>query len=151
MLLRIDAYALPGGRCHPAPDAPDGYTNIRVGIQRRGDPHSILAPVSAAVETATWSLECRVTPTEMGLDVTGPYVQGRRGDRFVYLSWLSDEGAGPQGMFRRAKLRLRTVPDGVLEAAASSGTLVCRAHLTDDRGNPRCAGMEPPAVEWFSE
>jgi hypothetical protein len=78
-----------------------------------------------------------------GDDVTGPYVEGRPGGRFVYLSWTQDGT-----MFRRAKLMLDGVPAEVLAAADRDGTLVARLGLTDARGGPLCAAVRPPVVRW---
>jgi hypothetical protein len=36
----------------------------------------------------------------------------------------------------------------VIGAAVASGTLVARLGLTDVKGNPVCARVRPPAVEW---
>jgi hypothetical protein len=54
----------------------------------------------------------------------------------------------PFDMFRRAKLWLEAVPATVVEAAIASGVLVGRLGLTDPRGNPVCASIRPPLIEW---
>jgi hypothetical protein len=148
VIVRIEAQRLPGARCGPGPDAPDGYTGLRVGVQRRNDPSEILDPVAGDAGEATWTLQCRVRETEQGPDLLGPYVQGRPQERFIYLSWLSDQGPGPRGMFRRAKLRLDQVPAQVMTEALATGVLRCRVDLTDEKGNPRCAALNPPAIAW---
>jgi hypothetical protein len=51
-------------------------------------------------------------------------------------------------MFRRAKLWLEAVPPQVLASAAERGTLVGRLTLTDAKGNPVCASVRPPLIEW---
>ena len=51
-------------------------------------------------------------------------------------------------MFRRAKLMLDEVPREVLVAASTSGVLVGRLGLTDARGNPVCAAVRGPGIEW---
>ena len=51
-------------------------------------------------------------------------------------------------MFRRAKLMLDGVPPGVLRRAVETGTLIGRMGLTDEKGNPSCAAMRPPLIEW---
>jgi len=86
-----------------------------------------------------------------GVDITGPYIQGRPYRRFIYLSWLSDQGAGPLGMFRRAKIALDTVPQDVLEHARQGGTIAVQVQLTDPKGNPSCATVGPPSVAWQAE
>jgi hypothetical protein len=73
-------------------------------------------------------------------------VQGRRGERFAYLTWGSIEN-GDFTMFRRAKLMLDEVPPLVGD---EPGAVTARVHLTDDDGMPRCARLSSPAVEWSS-
>jgi hypothetical protein len=148
MKLRIEARDLPGVRCHSGPDAPEGYTGIRVGVQRRGDAEQILDPVAGDAASAAWSLDCTVREIATGVDFTGPFVQGRPGGRFIYLSLLSDQGPGPQGMFRRGKIRLDSIPEALLDHARSGGTIVVKVRLTDDKGNPACATLEPPSAAW---
>lgn len=123
-----------------ATDLP-GTGEVRVGVQRRGRPDEVLDPVPGDATGATWTVECRVR----GEDVTGPYVEGRPGARFVYLSWSRDGT-----MFRRAKLMLNAVPADVLRDAERSGSLVARLGLTDEKGGPRCAAVRPPVVTWSS-
>jgi mannose-6-phosphate isomerase-like protein (cupin superfamily) len=76
-------------------------------------------------------------------DFRGPYVHGRRGERFVYLSW---QAAGA-GMFRRAKLMLDQVPVDVL-AQAEAGSLRADVLLAMPDGSPVCAAVRPPAITW---
>jgi hypothetical protein len=121
-----------------ATDLP-GAGEVRVGVQRRGRPDEVLDAVPGDAAGATWTVECQVR----GGDVTGPYVEGRPGARFVYLSWSRD-GA----ILRRAKLMLDAVPPDVLRAAERSGALVARLGLTDEQGGPRCAAVRPPVVTW---
>ena len=123
-----------------ATDLP-GTPGVLVGVQRRGHPGELLDPVPADRPSASWKVDCTVR----GDDVTGPYVEGRPGARFVYLSW-SRNGA----MFRRAKLMLDGVPTDVLRAAERSGSLVARLGLTDAKGGPLCAAVRPPVVTWSS-
>jgi hypothetical protein len=82
------------------------------------------------------------------LELTGPYVSGRPGERFVYLSWgqLGDDASFT--MFRRAKLWLNAVPPEVLADAVAAGVLVGRLGLRDPKGNPVCASIRPPLIEW---
>jgi hypothetical protein len=80
--------------------------------------------------------------------VSGPYVEGRPGGRFVYLSWGAVSDGGAFAMFRRAKLMLDAVPPDVLAAAVERGSLVGRLGLTDAKGNPLCAAVRPPLIAW---
>jgi hypothetical protein len=86
------------------------------------------------------------------IDFRGPFVHGKRGDRFLYLSWGTVGEANTFGMFRRAKLMLSAVDRAVLRAASRSGQrLVGRLGLTGGDGGPRCAAVRPPAITWTAE
>ncbi len=141
--IRIDGVDLPGRACGPDDGIPS-YANVHVAVQRRDRPAELLDPQPGDAARASWTLECTVT----GTDVKGPFVQGRPGNRFVYLSWGSVDGSGAFTMFRRAKLVLDAVPADVLEAAVRDGQLTGRLGLTDDRGHPLCARVVPPRVTW---
>jgi hypothetical protein len=137
MRLVIRGSELPGV-AHP------GYARIGVGLQVRAEPVGVVAGDAVA---ARWETEVAV----VGDDFRGPAVQGKRGERFVYLTWgdLSDGGFS---MFRRAKLMLSRVdPTLVEEAAADGRCLVADVVLTDERGGPVCARVDPPAVRWSVE
>lgn len=125
--MRIEGFDMPGG-------------NVHVGVQR-GREVVDLHPGDAA--GGEWSFEVRVKPVDGGLDFGGPYVHGKRGDRFVYLSWGVVEG-GTFRMFRRAKLHFADAPADVL----ATGAVTCRVRMTDACGNPRCARVRPPDATW---
>ncbi|CCK25209.1 hypothetical protein BN159_0830 [Streptomyces davaonensis JCM 4913] len=151
MQIRIDAVDLPGRTC-PAPDGAEAeYRDIHVAVQRRDRPADLLDPQPGDAASASWTLECDTPASATGIDVRGPYVQGRPGERFVYLSWGSVDENGTFTMFRRAKLMLDAVPAGILEAAARAGLLVGRLGLTDAHGMPLCARVVPPRVTWTAE
>jgi hypothetical protein len=148
MRIEIHATQLPGAACGPSRDRPGGHRGIHVAVQRRGRPGELLGLVRGDAASASWSLDCEPRQTTDGTDLTGPYIQGRPGGRFIYLSWGTVESPGTFTMFRRAKLMLDAVADEVLEAAVASGVLVGRVGLTDARGNPLCAAVRPPLIEW---
>ncbi|MFL6156415.1 MAG: DUF5990 family protein [Marmoricola sp.] len=131
MILHIEGHHLPGATCGP-------YTDVHVGLQERTRPTEL---VRADAGAASWSVPIEVVETSEGPDFRGPHVQGRRGDRFVYLTWGA--GSGDEFvMFRRAKLMLLDVPDPALPEVTA------RVHLTDEAAMPRCARLRPPALEW---
>jgi hypothetical protein len=148
MEVRIEAREMPGRSCGPSPDSPGGYHNVHVGVQRRNKPAELLGLVPGDAPSATWTLDCTATPSAAGVDIKGPYVQGPPGGRFVYLCWGTVDDAGAFTLFRRAKLWLDAIPPAVLEGALQSGVLVGRLGLTDGKGNPRCAAVRPPVIEW---
>ncbi|KJK56649.1 DUF5990 family protein [Saccharothrix sp. ST-888] len=147
MQIRIEAFDLPGRTCGTGPGFP-GAENIHVAVQRREKPGELLDPQPGDAASASWTIDCTATPSPTGVDLGGPYVQGRPGGRFVYLSWGSVDGQGAFTMFRRAKLMLDDVDPAVVEAAVRSGRLVARLPLTDAKGRPLCARVRPPLVTW---
>ncbi|MFE1594897.1 DUF5990 family protein [Nocardia sp. NPDC058705] len=143
MFIRIVGTQLPGSSCRPA-GIDMAYPNIHVGVQRRSRPQELLDLQRGDAETVTWTVECTVVDA----DVRGPYIQGRPGERFLYLSWVAVDDAGTATMFRRAKLMLADVSTETLAAAAESGVLEARLGLTDATGNPLCARVKPPMIRW---
>lgn len=147
VLIRIEASGLPGRECGRAPGFP-GYSNIHVGVQRRERREELLGMTPGDARSATWVLEASATRKESGWDLRGPYVHGGPGRRFIYLSWGTVDEAGTFSMFRRAKLWLDVIPPEALEGAMASGVLLARLGLTDAKGQPLCAAVRPPLVEW---
>ena len=147
MLIRIEAHDLPGRSCGPSPERPGGHHGIEVGVQRKNKPGELMGQVSADVETVTWDVVA--TPVEdKDADFRGPYISGPPGGRFIYLSWGVVDEPGSFEMFRRAKIMFDGIPEEVLAEARSSGVLVGRLGLTDPKGNPTCAAVRPPLIEW---
>jgi uncharacterized protein DUF5990 len=109
-----------------------------VGVQLGRDPAGL---VSADADSARWEVELEVVPHEGGPDFRGPAVQGRKGERFVYLTW-GEVRDGDFAMFRRAKLMLSDVP------GPTRSVVTAYVDLTDDLGLPRCARLHPPALRW---
>lgn len=124
MRLVIRGHHLPGRKCGP-------YDDIHVGLQVGRDPTGL---VPGDADKATWVTEIRTD----GSDFRGPAVQGRKGDRFIYLTWGTVTNA-TFTMFRRAKLMLADLPEGLDEVTVE-------VHLTDGTGMPRCARLSAPAV-----
>jgi hypothetical protein len=128
--IRITGRGLPGLRC-------GDHSQVHVGVQR-GSEVTGLVPGDAA--EAVFDLTVTLATTADGPRFRGPYVHGRAGERFLYLSWgeLHD---GEFTMFRRAKLHLPDPADG---PAGLDAELV----LTDARGGPLCASVRPPVITW---
>jgi hypothetical protein len=148
VLIRIEGLDLPGRSCGPSPERPGGHHNIHVAVQGRKGQGDLLGLVPADAAGAVWNLACWVVSPPPEADLRGPHIHGSPGRRFIYLSWgVVDDGA-VFTMFRRAKLLLDAVPNTVMKAACERGTLVGRLGLTDDRGNPLCAGGRSPRIDW---
>jgi hypothetical protein len=96
-----------------------------------------------------WSFPVTVVSDGDDIDFRGPHVQGKRGDRFFYLSWETVNDNGDFEMFRRTKLMLAAVPADVLRAANETGmVLVGELGLTAADGSPVCAAVRPPKIIW---
>ncbi|HZZ49475.1 MAG TPA: DUF5990 family protein [Pseudonocardia sp.] len=135
MWLEIRGHHLPGRSW-------ENHPNVHVGIQLGREPASLVAGDETS---ATWSTEIRVHDRGDDLDFAGPAVQGRPGDRFVYLSWGNVADDGSFTMFRRAKLMLADVVSA-LPSLNGDSLVVATVDLTDERGGPRCARLRPPAL-----
>ena len=81
--------------------------NVHVGVQVRSEPADLVAADAAKPRDGQVSL--RVAETEGTLDFFGPAVHGKRGQRFLYLTWGDLGEGGSFAMFRRAKLMLDPV------------------------------------------
>ena len=144
MRLALIGHDLPGRAfCQP-----DGVllTNVHVGVQRKKEAVDLF-PGDASV--ARWELEVQLIVVDDGvLDFRGPVVHGVRGERFVYLTWVERHGNLSQ-MFRRAKLMLSRIDPSIVRDSNRQGMqLTGLIRLTDDRGGPRCARVDPPAIVW---
>jgi hypothetical protein len=142
--IRIEGTDLPGRRGGAEADRLR-RDHVHVGVQRRAE---VVDRVPADAPSAVWRIEVTSREIDGLLDVGGPWVHGRPGARFLYLSWgaVSDGGFA---MFRRAKLLFGDVPTGLLRAAHDGdGVLVGRLGLTDVDGGPRCARVRPPDIDW---
>lgn len=124
MRLVIRGHHLPGRTA-------GSYRAVHVGLQVGREPEGL---VPGDAPRAEWVTEVR----RDGADFRGPAVQGRKGERFVYLTWGTLTG-GQFSMFRRAKLMLDDLPAGV-------GQVTVDIDLTDEAGMPRCARLRAPAM-----
>lgn len=141
--VTLIGFNLPGPEFCASDGAP--MTNVHVGVQRGRDAAWL---VGANEHEATWELEVDVVERDGHLDFRGPVVQGKRGDRFIYLTWGEVGADDSFEMFRRAKLMLNRIPGDVVRAARDADHLVARVNLTGDDGGPRCARVDPPAITW---
>lgn len=144
MLIRIEGTDLPGRRGGAEADRLR-LGNVQVGVQRKAE---VVERVPADAESARWELEVTSREVDGLLDVGGPWVHGRPGARFLYLSWGTVAG-DEFGMFRRAKLLFGDIPTALLRSGHDgAGVLVGSLGLTDAKGGPRCARVRPPDVSW---
>ena len=143
MRIEIVGHDLPGRRF-----VSDGrlLEHVHVAVQVGRDP---VEHVAGDAEEARWTLDVRTVVTDGGaLDERGPAVHGKRGDRFLYLTWGDVPAPGAFHMFRRAKLMFADVDADLLRRGADDEGLRAELGLTDERGGPRCARVRPPTIRW---
>jgi hypothetical protein len=143
MRIVIEANDLPG-----ATFVSDGVplSNVHVAVQVGKEP---VGPVRGDAEAARWEVDVRAVIDDRGIDLRGPAVHGKRGERFLYLTWGNVDDGGSFAMFRRAKLMVSDIDPELLAAAArADGVLVASLPLTDEQGCPRCARVRPPMITW---
>jgi hypothetical protein len=145
--IRIEGTDLPGRRGGAEADRLR-RDHVHVGVQRRDE---VVGLVPADAPSAEWRFEVTSREVDDLLDVGGPWVHGRPGARFLYLSWGAVSGPGFD-RFSRAKLLFGDIPTGLLRAAHDDGrVLVGRLGLTGPDGAPRCARVRPPDIAWALE
>ncbi len=128
--------------------------NVHVAVQDGKEPVG-LVPGDAA--SAEWTIDVRiVVGDDGGPDLRGSAVHGRRGERFLYLTWGNVGADGSFAMFRRAKLMIADIDPELLAQAATSDAeaegdgdgLSVEVELTDQWGCPLCARVRPPHANW---
>jgi hypothetical protein len=125
------------------------HQDVHVAVQCRSDP---VDAVRGDASEAVFEFDVDILQSDDGWDFRGPYVHGRRNERFLYLTWGDRPPGADFSMFRRAKLHLSCLPPDLISGAAAPGhLLVGRLSLTDGRGGPRCASVRPPAITWSAD
>jgi len=145
--ITIFGSGLPGRDISPGGNFP-GARNVHVGVQRKDRRDELLGLTPGNALSAHWDFEATATLAEGRGDINGPYIQGRPGARFIYLSWGTVDDDGTFTMFRRAKLMLDAIDRATLDAARRYGSLIARLELTDTNGHPLCAAVRPPLIRW---
>ena len=143
MRITIEGHDLPG-----ADFVSDGSPlhNVHVAVQVGKHPVGL---VRGDADVARWDVDVRAVVEDGGVDLRGPAVHGKKGERFLYLTWGDVGSGGSFAMFRRAKLMVGDIPPDILtRAARTDGVLVASLSLTDECGGPRCARVRPPLISW---
>lgn len=143
MQVTIVGVDLPGSSCVTTGGR---YENVHVGLQSR---RGVVDLVPGDAPRAVWSIAIEVIDQAGDRDFRGPHVQGKRGDRFIYLSWGEVKADGTFGMFRRAKLMLNRIDSAVIDVALDhESALVGTLGLTGPDDGPLCAAVKPDVVTW---
>jgi len=145
MRIVIEGHDLPGVEF--VADGVPRY-NVHVAVQVGKDPIDL---VRGDADSARWEIDVRPVVSDGAVDLRGPAVHGKKGERFLYLTWGDVGPGGSFAMFRRAKLMIEDIePDMFAAASRDDRVLVASLSLTDDRGGPRCARVKPPMISWRS-
>ena len=109
----------------------------------------VVEEFATACTTAFFDMSFDVVGPPGDYDFRGPFVHGKRGDRFLYLSWGLPDAGAPFVMFARAKLNLVDAPpDLIAEAIERSAPLRCDLAATNQRGEPASGTIRSPDVSW---
>lgn len=138
--IRIVGHTLPGR------DFGD-RRNVHVGIQRKAEAVDL---VSGDAGMAAFTIPVGVVPgTGSRFDVRGPFVQGKAGARFLYLTWGDVDTDGTFAMFRRLKIDLSGIDEELIAAAQEpDAVLEGSLSLSDHRGEPVCSSLPPGWIRW---
>lgn len=125
----------------------EGRTAVRLGIQRGKE---VIEDIPGDVTQVTFAVPLRVKKnSQTGKpDFTGPFAQGRPGERYIYLCWGERKGEAWEG-FRRAKIHLRHLDWDTVEGALQSGRPIeVFIDMTDNKGGPLCATVKEDKIRW---
>ena len=124
-----------------------GRSGIHVGLQRDNE---VVNLVNGDEGEAVFDVALDVVAGADGQpDFRGDFVHGRRGERFVYLSWGEVDDTGTFTMFRRLKLHLMPLIEQCsAESVLAAKRIQAVLELTDTKGRPLAASVRPPWVTW---
>lgn len=145
MIVEIRGVNGPGRRCNPAPEH-GPYEDVQVAVGHSTNP---IGMVPADTRGVDWRVPVRVVREDGRLDFRGPSVNGKRGDRHIYLNWFNREPDGQLRLFRRGKVMLEGLdPRLVEQAERSDAALRCTINLTNEKGLPTTARFWPQDLDW---
>lgn len=103
----------------------------------------LVKPTASTKSRISFDFKVDVIPTDAapGFRLGGPAVQGRAGERFVYLCIGAYAGQVDTPIGRRAKVRLEGIDRKQIAVAQAKrgGTLEAQFAGTDSKGGPACA------------
>jgi Family of unknown function (DUF5990) len=131
--------------CTELPGA--GNPALHLGIQRD---QSIIETASANSKRIVFTPTLRARPNADGsVNFLGPFAQGPKAERFIYLSWTTMNGNVVTGMVGRIKLHLNHIRwAAVQKAAGANKPIRVRLALTNAKGKPVMASVRPDVAKW---
>ena len=148
LTIQLVCTDLPGTRfIDPHAQQPGVQGPVYLGIQKGKE---VIETIPGDARKAVFQPTFRVKRLEDGTaDFFGPFAQGKRGERFVYLSWGVCAREGEFRMFRRAKIQLSHLTWKTVQAHITAARpIVARLTLTDCKGCPLCATVKEPHIRW---
>jgi hypothetical protein len=145
VIVEIKGVNGPGRRCRPSPEH-GPYEDVHVGVGSFRDPIGLVH--GDALQTS-WKVQVRLAWRDGRPDFRGPHVDGRPGDRHIYVDWFNREPDGELMLFRRAKVMLEGIDPSLVKKAEESDTrLICTVNLTNEKGLPTTARFWAPDLRW---
>jgi hypothetical protein len=133
--------------CERLPSQCLPHEPIFLGIQKGRE---VVAVVPASQGRAMFHPTFRVTAVEGRPNFLGPYAQGKREERFFYLSWGTKSDDGPFEMFRRLKVHLTHLSLARIgKATEAGGSIRVTLNMTDACGGALCgSAWEGERAQW---
>ena len=124
-----------------------GRTGIHLGVLRGSE---VVGLVRGDEGEARFDIEVELhVDADGSADFRGPYVHGRRMQRYVHLVWGEVDDAGTFTMFQRVKLPLSPLLEQhSVDELRNSERVHAFLELTDPKGRPVVATVRPPWVFW---
>jgi hypothetical protein len=131
--------------CTELPGA--GPSSLHLGIQRD---NAIIEAASADSKRIVFRPTLRARRnTDGSVNFLGPFAQGPKAERFIYLNWATMNDRVPAVMVGRIKLHLNHITWAAVERAAlSDKPLRVKLALTNAKGNPVMASLRPDVARW---
>jgi Family of unknown function (DUF5990) len=131
--------------CTELPGA--GHHALHLGIQRDKE---IIEAASADSNRIVFKPTLRARRNGDGsVNFLGPFAQGPKTERFIYLNWASTNGKELTAMVGRIKLHLNHINWAAVEKAAKRNKPIrVELALTNAKGNPVMASVRPDVAKW---
>lgn len=106
--------------------------------------NELLGPTHVAKDSISFEFDMTVDRSDAGLNFLGPFAQGPKDARFVYVNSGSYAGQNPTCWSRRAKLPLMSITDAQIREALATGRsrIECEMPGTGSDGGPTCATVK---------
>jgi hypothetical protein len=131
--------------CTELPGAENG--SLYLGIQR-DDVVTEAAPAESKRIVFKPTLRARRNAGG-SVNFLGPFAQGPKSERFIYLNWMMTNGSVVTAMVGRIKLHLNHIKwAAVLKAAEENKPVRVKLVLTNAKGGPVLASVRPDVAKW---